>query len=86
MEGGHVFRRAIERDFRQARAAWALHLTSVWGLRTHGPGVDKLEQETVAALAAIEGGLKDAGLVRANGSRDTKAAKARMIQRWIAPG
>ena len=70
----------IPDQFRQARAAWALHLTSVWGLRTHGPGVDKLEQETIAALAEIEGGLKAAGLVRANGSRDTKAAKALMLQ------
>ena len=70
----------IPDQFRQARAAWALHLTSVWGLRTHGPGVAKLEQETVEALAAIEDGLKQAGLVRANGSRDTKAAKALMVQ------
>ena len=69
----------IPDQFRQARAGWALHLTSVWGLRTHGPGVDNLEQETMAALANIENGLKDAGLVRADGSRDTKAAKALML-------
>ena len=70
----------IPDQFRQARAGWALHLTSVWGLRTHAPGVDKLEQETLAALAAIEGDLKAAGLVRADGSRDTKRAKALMVQ------
>jgi DNA polymerase-1 len=70
----------IPDQFRQARAAWALHLTSVWGLRTHAPGVDKLEQETLGALAAIEGDLKAAGLVRADGSRDTKKAKALMVQ------
>ena len=70
----------IPDQFRQARAGWALHLTSVWGLRTHAPGVDKLEQETIAALAAIEQGLKEAGLVRADGSRDTKRAKAVMVQ------
>jgi hypothetical protein len=70
----------IPDQYRQARAAWALHLTSVWGLRTHGPGVDKLEAETRAALAQIEGGLQAAGLVRADGSRDTKKAKAQMVQ------
>jgi DNA polymerase I len=70
----------IPDQFRQARAAWALHLTSVWGLRTHAPGVDKLEQETLGALAEIEGGLREAGLVRADGSRDTKAAKALMLE------
>jgi len=70
----------IPDQFRQARAAWALHLTSVWGLRTHGPGVDKLEQETLAALAGIEGDLNAAGLVRDNGSRNVKAARALMVQ------
>jgi DNA polymerase I len=70
----------IPDQFRQARAAWALHLTSVWGLRTHAPGVDKLERETLAALAEIEGDLKAAGLVRANGKRNIKVARALMVQ------
>lgn len=69
----------LEDQYRQVRAAWALHLTSVWGLRTHKPGVDKLETETVAALAAIENGLKENGLVRHDGSRNTKLAQARMV-------
>ena len=72
--------RYIPDQFRQARAAWALHLTSVWGLRTHGPGVDKLEAETLGALAGIEGDLREAGLVRADGSRNVKAARALMVQ------
>ncbi len=70
----------IPDQYRQARAAWALHLTSVWGLRTHAPGVDKLERETLDALAAIEGDLKAAGLVREKGSRNVKAARALMVQ------
>ena len=69
----------IPDQFRQTRAAWALHLTSVWGLRTHAPGVDALEIATVGALAEIENDLKVAGLVRADGSRDTKAAKKLMV-------
>ena len=76
----------IPDQYRQARGAWALHLTSVWGLRTHGPGVDKLERETIAALAEIEGGLQAAGLVRADGSRDTKAAKRLMVEACAKAG
>lgn len=58
-------------QFRQARAAWALHLTHLWGLRTHPPGVDALEAETLGALAEIEGGLRAAGLVRTEISKRT---------------
>jgi DNA polymerase-1 len=76
----------IPDQFRQARYAWALHLTSTWGLRTHAAGVDILEKETIAALAEIEQGLKDAGLVRHDGSRDTKKAKARMLAVCAAAG
>lgn len=70
----------IPDQYRQARGAWALHLTSVWGLRTHAPGVDKLEHETLGALAAIEGDLKAAGLVRANGKRNVKATRLYMMK------
>jgi hypothetical protein len=70
----------IPDQFRQARAAFALHLTAVWGLRTFKPGVDKLEAETLAALEEIEQSLKDAGLVRYDGSRDTKRAQARIVE------
>lgn len=76
----------IEDRFRQARYAWGLHLTQTWGLRTHGPSVDALEQETLAALAAIEDGLKEAGLVRENDSRDTRKAMARMVSVCKAAG
>jgi DNA polymerase I len=88
----------IPDQFRQTRAAFALHLTSVWGLRTHKPGVDKLEIETMGALAAIEGDLRNAGLVRTalnkrtgaptkkDGTRDVSAARARMVEVCQAQG
>lgn len=80
----------IPDQFRQMRAAWALHLTQVWGLRTNAAGVDKLENETRGALAEIEQGLRDAGLVRTHhkrdgspskqdGTRNIAAARARMV-------
>ena len=69
----------IEDQFRQARGAWALHLTQTWGLKTHGPSVERLEQETLTALAAIEDGLKECGFVRENGVRDTRRTQAHMV-------
>lgn len=60
----------------QNRAAWALHLAAVWGVRTDPKEVevlaDALDAEHDAAMAA----LKAVGLVRANGTRDTKAIAA----------
>jgi hypothetical protein len=70
----------------QCRAAWALHLTSAWGLRTDVEGVDALERDTREALALVEGDLRAAGLVRADGSRDTKAAAARVVAACAAAG
>lgn len=67
-------------QYRQARAAFWLHLSSAWGLRTDAQGVATLRRETQAALDEVEGELKELKIVRADGSRDTKAAKARMIE------
>lgn len=67
-------------QYRQARGAMWLHLSSAWGLRTDEIGVDILRRETAAALKLVEADLIEFGLVRADGSRDTKAAKMRMIE------
>src|ERR1700722_10124079 len=67
-------------QFRQARAAWALHLSSAWGLRTDRAGVDILRAETEAQLEELETEMLALGFVRPDGSRDTKAVKARMIE------
>lgn len=65
-------------QFSQARAYFWIQLMTAHGFRTNAEGVQKLERETIAALAEIEGDLKKSGLVRENGTRDTKAAKERM--------
>ncbi len=67
-------------QFRQTRAAFWLHLSSAWGLRTDAVGVEVLRSETQAAYDALLDGLVQAGLVRPDGSRDTKAAAERMVQ------
>lgn len=66
-------------QYRQARAAWWLHLMSAWGLRTDPEAVDKLATRLQRDYDEIVERLIEAGLVRPSGVRDTKAAAARMI-------
>lgn len=70
----------LDDQYRQARAYFALHLSSAWGLRTDLDGVDTLRRETEDEIEECLEDLIAAGLVRKDGSRDTKAAKARMIR------
>ena len=67
-------------EFRQARAAFGLHLISCWGIRTSEKQIDKfcasVEKEYEAALALC----KEHGLVRPNGKRDTKKARTLMLE------
>ena len=69
----------LDDQYRQAHAAFALHLSSAWGLRTDAAGVERLRTETAATLASLEFELREAGLVREDGTRDTKAAAAKML-------
>lgn len=70
----------LKDQFRQARAAFALYLSSAWGLRTDVDGVALLRQTTQEALDELDEDLRAAGLVRADGSRDTKRAKGHMVE------
>ena len=73
-------------QYRQARAAWWLHLASAWGLRTRAAGVAKLKAETEAAADLVRDRLIAAGLVRKDGSRDTKVAALYMQNACAAAG
>lgn len=66
-------------QYRQARGYFALHLGSAWGLRTDAVGVQILRRETEAAYEEVKATLIEAGLVRPDGSRDTKRAKRLML-------
>jgi DNA polymerase I len=66
-------------QYRQARAAFWLHLSSAWGLLTCPERVEELRRQTNGAYDVLEDEMKELGLVRENGTRDTKAAKRRMI-------
>ncbi len=66
--------------FRQAKHAFWLHLMSCWGFRTDLEKVQALEAAILRELEKVKAELIHAGLLRPNGTRDTKAAKARMVE------
>ena len=77
---------ALVDEFRQARARWVLFLTSAWGLRTSGEGWSKFGAGVKMRIAELEGVVRKAGVLRPNGTKDTKAAKARMVTACAALG
>jgi len=70
----------LDDEERNCRAAFALHLHSVVGLRTDPHKVAVFRKEIEDDIAAKEADLIRTGLLRPDGSRDTKAAKERMTQ------
>ena len=70
---------ALRAQYFEAYAAFCLHLSSVWGIRTNAEGVDALERETLEDIGEVKDALVAAGLVRPDGSRDTKKAAAHMV-------
>jgi len=66
-------------QFNQARYYFAFRLAECWGLRTSPAAVDKLEEEVAKEYESLKAQLIAAKLVRPNGTRDTKAAKAWMV-------
>lgn len=70
-------------EFRQARAAWMLHLQMCWGMRTDAAKIDEWESRIRAKHATARELVLAAGLLRVKGkkeTKDTKAAKALMVQ------
>ena len=72
--------RILDDEFRQARAAFALHLASTWGIRTDREGVEMLKQGALEEIEEVKPLLLDSGLLRRNGTRNLKAALKRMEQ------
>ncbi|NTX15500.1 DNA polymerase I [Myxococcus sp. CA056] len=56
----------------QVRAALALHLASVWGLRTHAGRVEQLRRRVEQEWKANRAHFQAAGIFRANGTKDSK--------------
>jgi hypothetical protein len=80
---------------RQCKAAWALHLQSVYGIRTDRARVARLVTQTTETLDRLRTALVAGGLVtvqtgvrsgKVKVTRSTKAAKARMEAAMAAQG
>ena len=64
----------------QGRAHWALHLMSAWGFKTDHASVERLEGRVKEEIEEIRDALVEHGLIRPDGTRDTKAAVRRMVE------
>lgn len=67
-------------QFRQTRAAFALYLSSCWGICVDEEGVKTLKASAEREREELEEELVMLGLVRENGTMNMKAAKARMLR------
>lgn len=67
-------------EFRQTSSAWWLKLMEAWGLRTDQKGVEQFAETLRVEYERIGHGLKAAGLLRSNDTRDTKATQKRMLK------
>lgn len=71
-------------EFRQARAAWWLHLAGVWGMKTDAAAVEKLRLATLKQVRIDRQTCIDAGLVRWDGKRVTLPAMRRLVDAYKA--
>lgn len=84
----------LDDQFRQARASFWLRLMTMWGIRTDEKGITELAARTRMAYDNVARELRSAGLLREDkrkrdggireGSRDTKAAQARVVRAYNA--
>jgi hypothetical protein len=74
----------LKDQYRQARAAFALHLSSAWGLRTDPGKVRDFAEEIRREHAEVKTRLIQTGLVRADGTRNLKAAALAMQEACLA--
>lgn len=72
--------------YRQSRASWWLHLMMAHGFRTDPVRVDMLRQRVEKEHNDAAFVLRRAGLLRLDGTRDTKAAARRMVEACEARG
>lgn len=69
----------------QARAYFALHLLSTWGIKTSAEAIARLEAELPLRFRDLTAELERSGLVR-GGKRNLKAARARIVEAYHALG
>jgi len=75
--------RFLEDEFRQTRAAFWLQLMSCWGMIADPEGVREFAKKTQKKYDAIAEELVAAGLMRKDGTRDTKATQQRVVAAYV---
>lgn len=80
----HSMRGYLRDEYRQARAGFWLRLMETRGIRTGLDAVKKYHEKVLESLERDRAIATEAGLVRADGTRDTKAAMARMVEVMLA--
>ncbi len=63
----------VPNSIEQARAHWALHLMSTWGIRTDGARVARYKYELETRLRVLEGALQHVGFIRGDGVKGKKS-------------
>lgn len=76
----------LKDQYRQAYAAFCLQLSSVWGISTDPEKVEAFAREVAVDHEIVKVRLQNAGIVRADGSRDMKKAKQAMIDACAREG
>jgi len=69
---------SVQDLFNQSRCDFALKLCSTWGVRTGQSAVSKLRSQLLSERGKLELILREARLLRANGSKNVKAIRARV--------
>lgn len=82
----HSFPHFLKDLAAQTRAAFALHLMSVRGIHTDAAACDEYLEEVKAEIEGHKRCLLDKKLLRVNGTRDTKAAQAYMVEACARAG
>lgn len=68
--------RDLPDELPQTRAAWALHLMGVWGVRTDAAQIERMDSEIGARLEDARAAATAAGYIRPNGTKNTTALRA----------
>ena len=76
----------LQDQFRQTRAAVALGLISAWGFATNPETVEEVHAAVARDLALAKAVCVEHGLIRPDGTRNIKAAQARVVEAYAALG
>jgi len=73
---------AVTNEEEQTRAAWALHLITLWGIETDPEAVQALEEQLTEKIEDLHARLKKQGLLRDNGTKDLKTLRERVEEAY----